>query len=97
MKTLTERGFANPDSLDHSGFTSWMNRPLAKVQVMTFQYALKVFKEALSMRFHCLPAYRGESANSQRKAIATRLKEIRRSNGRIKLARYDMQTGNYIL
>lgn len=79
----------------HSLFIAWMNRPLARVHVTTFQYALKVFKDALSMRFHCLPPYRGEPANSQRKAIAERLKEIRHVNGRSKLWHYDMESGNY--
>ena len=97
LQSLSNRGFTDPGSLDHSSFINWMNRPLARAQVTVYQYALKVLKDDLQLRFHCLPRYRDQEVTDQRNAIAARLKEIRRETGRSKLWRYDMQTGNYAL
>lgn len=77
-------------------FRRWMNRPLCRVQVYTWQLACRIFPEDAPLsRFRALRPYRDDQTQDMRRSVAGAVRIARR--GKITLPIYDEAKGKYIM
>lgn len=76
-------------------FQNWMNRPIKRVQVYTWQIACNLFNREPLANFRCLPKYRDEKAKIARKEVAQMIK-FKRSIKSIVLPKYNEKRGEYV-
>lgn len=87
------------DSLRESlqAFPRYMNRPVKRVHVLTWRLAVEMEDEIPAAPvggIRYLPASRSAACLAWRKAVADRLRQMRKA-GKINLPKYEERTGEY--
>lgn len=77
-----------------STFPRWMNRPLARVHVHSWRVALLIDPIAALSTIRYVPAHRSPDCRSWRCSVARTIR-IARKSGRIKLPRFNENSGLY--
>jgi hypothetical protein len=78
-----------------NSFSHWMNRPVKRVQVYTWQMACDLFDSAPLRCFRMLPAYRDAAALVVRKELAGIIKR-KRAIRAVRLPVYNEARADYI-
>ena len=76
-------------------FYEWMNRPVKRVQVYTWQMACGLFDVAPLRCFRMLPAYRDAAALAVRKELADIIKR-KRAIRAVRLPSYNERLADYV-